>query len=192
MLITKPRFQTFAEYLQYDDNSEKLCELFNGELVEMPPESGLNFQIANRLFLVFALILGTDRVRGHGLELEVRGEPKNRYPDLTIIREEHIQLLSKRNTILLSMSPPLLVIEVVSPGEIQRDRDYIAKKLQYQDCGIPEYWIVDPQTQTILVLELTGDTYREIGNFTNDDLVTSPRLKELNLKVSEVFNSTSL
>jgi Uma2 family endonuclease len=192
MLITKPRFQTFAEYLQYDDNSEKLCELFNGELVEMPPESGLNFQIANRLFLVFALILGTDRVRGHGLELEVRGEPKNRYPDLTIIREEHIQLLSKRNTILLSMSPPLLVIEVVSPGEIQRDRDYIAKKLQYQDCGIPEYWIVDPQTQTILVLELTGDTYREIGNFTNDDLVVSPGLKELNLKVSEVFNSTSL
>lgn len=192
MLITKPRFQTFAEYLQYDDNSEKLCELFNGELVEMLPESGLNFQIANRLFLVFALMLGTDRVRGHGLELEVRGEPKNRYPDLTIIREEHIQLLSKRNTILLSMSPPLLVFEVVSPGEIQRDRDYIAKKLQYQDCGIPEYWIVDPQTQTILVLELTGDTYREIGNFTNDDLVASPGFKELNLKVSEVFNSTSL
>ncbi|CAD5940808.1 hypothetical protein NO976_01969 [Planktothrix agardhii] len=192
MLITKPRFQTFAEYLQYDDNSEKLCELFNGELVEMPPESGFNFEIANFLFLKFALLLGYRRVRGHGLELEVRGEPKNRYPDLTIIREEHIQLLSKRNTILLSMSPPLLVIEVVSPGEIQRERDYIAKKLQYQDCGIPEYWIVDPQTQTILVLELTGDTYREIGNFTNDDLVASPGLKELNLKVSEVFNSTSL
>jgi Uma2 family endonuclease len=192
MLITKPRFQTFAEYLQYDDNSEKLCELFNGELVEMPPESGFNFEIANFLFLKFALLLGYRRVRGHGLELEVRGEPKNRYPDLTIIREEHIQLLSKRNTILLSMSPPLLVIEVVSPGEIQRERDYIAKKLQYQDCSIPEYWIVDPQTQTILVLELTGDTYREIGNFTNDDLVASPGLKELNLKVSEVFNSTSL
>ncbi len=68
MLITKPRFETFAEYLQYEDNSEGLYELFNGELIEMPPESGLNFQIANRLFLVFALMLGTDRVRGHGLE----------------------------------------------------------------------------------------------------------------------------
>ncbi|MFM7908228.1 MAG: Uma2 family endonuclease, partial [Microcystis sp.] len=148
MLTTKPRFQTFVEYLHYEDNSEEHYELFNGELVEMPPESGLNFQIANRLFLVFALMLGTDRVIGHGLELEVRGEPKNRYPDLTIIREEHIQLLSQRNTILLSMLPPLLVIEVVSPGEIQRERDYIAKRSQYQDCGIPEYWIVDPQTQT--------------------------------------------
>ena len=191
MLITKPRFQTFAEYLQYDDNSEKLCELFNGELVEMPPESGLNFQIANRLFLVFALILGTDRVRGHGLELETRGEPKNSYPDLTIIREEHIQLLSKRNTILLTMPSPLLVIEVVSPGEIKRERDYIAKRSQYQDCEIPEYWIVDPQTQTILVLELQGNIYTTIGTFNNNDLVKSPLFSQLNLKVSEVFNQVN-
>jgi len=188
MLITKPRFQTFAEYLQYEDNSEESYELFNGELVEMPPESGLNFEIANFLFLTFASLVGHRRVRGHGLELEVRGEPKNRYPDLTIIREEHIQLLSQRNTILLSMAPPLLVIEVVSPGEIQRERDYIAKRSQYQACGIPEYWIVDPQTQTILVLELRGDTYTEIGNFSNDDLVKSSIFNQLNLKVSQVFN----
>ncbi len=187
MLTVKPRFETFEEYLNYDDNSEKLYELFNGELIEMPPESGLNFEIANFLFLQFALLLGHRRVRGHGLELEVRGEPKNRYPDLAIIREEHIQQLSKRNTILLSMSPPLLVIEVVSPGEIQRDRDYIAKRIQYQDCRIPEYWIVDPQTQKILVLELTGDIYTEVGSFSNDDLIPSPGFKELKLKVSQVF-----
>jgi Uma2 family endonuclease len=191
MLITKPRFQTFAEYLQYEDNSEELYELFNGELVEMPPELGFNYQIANRLFFVFALMLGTDRVRGHGLELETRGEPKNRYPDLTIIREEHIQLLSKRNTILLTMPSPLLVIEVVSPGEIQRERDYIAKRSQYQDCEIPEYWIVDPQTQTILVLELQGNIYTTIGTFNNNDLVKSPLFSQLNLKVSEVFNQVN-
>ncbi len=57
------------------------------------------------------------------------------------------------------MAPPLLVIEVVSPGEIPRERDYIAKRTQYQDCGIPEYWIVDPQTKTILVLELDSDKF---------------------------------
>ena len=187
MFTTKPRFKTFKDYLQYDDYSDKLYEVFNGELVEMPAESGLNYQIANRLFLVFALMLGTDRIRGHGLELEVRGEPKNRYPDLTIIREEHIEQLSQRNTLLLSMSPPVLAIEVVSPGEIQRERDYIAKRIQYQDRGIPEYWIVDPQTQTILVLKLTEDTYTQVGNFNNDDFLQSPQFKELKLKVSEVF-----
>jgi Uma2 family endonuclease len=188
MVEVKHRFQSFEEYLSYDDGSDKLYELFNGELIEMPPESGTNVQIANRLFLIFAMIVGLDRVRGHGLELEVRGEPRNRYPDLTIIRQEHIQQLAKRNTIRLSMLPPLLVIEVVSPGELQRDRDFIAKRSQYQDCGIPEYWIIDPENKTILILELTDKTYTEIGNFAGNNLVVSPQFNRLNFKVSQIFD----
>ena len=188
MLQVKHQFQSFEEYLSYDDGTEKLYELFNGELIEMPPESGINVQIATFLLIQFVSLLGYKRVRGHGLELEVRGEPRNRYPDLTIIREEHIQQLANRNTIRLSMLPPLLVVEVVSPGELQRDRDFIAKRLQYQDCGIPEYWIIDPQTQSILVLELINETYTEIGIFSGDDLVLSPQFNSLNLKVSQIFD----
>ena len=187
MLQVKHQFQSFEEYLSYDDGTDKLYELFNGELIEMPPESGINVQIATFLLIQFVSLLGYKRVRGNGLELEVRGEPRNRYPDLTIIREEHIQQLANRNTIRLSMLPPLLVVEVVSPGELQRDRDFIAKRLQYQDCGIPEYWIIDPQTQSILVLELINETYTEIGIFSSDDLVLSPQFNSLNLKVSQIF-----
>ena len=187
----KPRFQSFEEYLSYDDGTDKLYELFNGELIEVPPESGQNVQIANRLFLIFALLIGTDRVRGHGLELEVRGEPRNRYPDLTIIREEHIQQLTKRNSIRLTMAPPLLVIEVVSPGELQRNRDYIAKRYQYQDCDIPEYWIIDPDAQTVMVLELSGKTYTEVGSFSGQEEVRSPQFKELNLTAAQIFESTN-
>ena len=188
MLQVKHQFQSFEEYLSYDDGTDKLYELFNGELIEMPPESGINVQIATFLLIQFVALLGYKRVRGHGLELEVKGEPRNRYPDLTIIREEHIQQLANRNTIRLSMLPPLLVVEVVSPGELQRDRDFIAKRLQYQDCGIPEYWIIDPQTQSILVLELINESYTEIGIFSGDDLVLSPQFNSLNLKVSQIFD----
>ena len=191
MLQIKPRFQSFAEYLAYDDGTDKLYELFNGELIEVPPESGNNVQIANRLFLVFALLFGTDIVRGHGLEVEVNGEPRNRYPDLTILREEHIELLAKRNTVRLTMPPPLLVVEVVSPGELQRNRDYIAKRSQYQDCGIAEYWIVDPQTQTILVLELIDGNYTEVGSFSGQSQLRSPQFEELNLTAAQVFANNS-
>ncbi|MGK7941743.1 MAG: Uma2 family endonuclease [Crocosphaera sp.] len=187
MLQIKPKFQTFEDYLAYDDNSNKCYELFNGELIEMPPESGINVQIANRLFLIFALLLGTDQVRGQGLELEVRGEPRNRYPDLTIIREEHIKLLEKRNTIRLFMPPPLLVVEIVSPGELQRHRDYIAKRLQYQDCAIPEYWIIDPENQTVLVLELKDKTYIEIGEVSEANQIISSQFPKLNLSASQLF-----
>ncbi len=166
---THPRFLSFEDYLAYNDETDQLYELFNGELIAVPPESGENVEIATFLLITLAAIAGYQRVRGHGLELEVRGEPKNRYPGLTLIREEHIQQLKTRNTIRLSMAPPLLVIEVVSPGELQRERDYIAKRQQYQDLGIPEYWLVDPSQQMITVLELTNNQYNEIGVFENRD-----------------------
>ena len=189
MIQVKPRFQSFAEYLAYDDGTDKLYELFNGELIEVPPESGKNVQIANRLFLIFALSLGTDRVRGHGLKLEVNGEPRNRYPDLTILREEHIEQLAQRNTVRLSMSPPLLVVEVVSPGELQRNRDYVAKRIQYQDCGIPEYWIIDPDLQTVLVWELSEENYQEVGSFSGESQILSPQFPKLDLTAAQIFEN---
>jgi Uma2 family endonuclease len=187
MVQIKPRFLSFEEYLSYDDGTENLYELFNGELIEVPPESGLNIEIANFLFSLFLPIVGHRRLRGHGLELEVRGEPKNRYPDLTIIREEHIQLLKKRNTIRLSMAPPLLVVEIVSPGELQRDRDYIAKRSQYQDIGIPEYWIVDPQEKTVTILERVDAAYTNVEPFQGDNLIRSPQFPELRVTSAQIF-----
>jgi Uma2 family endonuclease len=86
VVVTQPRFESFEDYLAYTDDNNRLYELFNGELVQVPPESGFNIGIANFLFTLFLPIVGHLRVRGHGPELEVNGEPRNRYPDLTIIK----------------------------------------------------------------------------------------------------------
>lgn len=187
MIQVKQQFQSFEEYLSYDDGTDNLYELFNGKLIQVPPEPGFNVEIANFLFSIFLPIVGYRRLRGHGLELEVRGEPRNRYPDLTIIREEHISQLKRRNTLRLSMVPPLLVVEVVSPGELQRDRDYIAKRMQYQERGIPEYWLVDPQLETVVILGLTTEIYTEVATLTGNNLIFSPVFGELNLSAAQVF-----
>lgn len=184
MVQPKPRFLTFDAYLSHDDGTDRLYELFNGELVEVPPESGRNTQIANFLFACLLPIVGFRRLRPHGLELEVRGEPRNRYPDLTVIQEKHVQQLAQRNTIRLSMAPPLLVVEVVSPGDIQRDRDYIAKRRQYEDLGIPEYWIVDPEAQTVTVLEMQAKGYVV---FRGGDRIVSPTFPDLALTADQIF-----
>jgi Uma2 family endonuclease len=191
MVQTRPRFYSFDDYLAYDDGTENFYELFNGELIQVPPESGKNVQIANRLLLIFALLAGIDRVRGHGLELEVRGEPKNRYPDLTVIQPEHIQLLAKRNTIRLSMPPPALVVEVVSPGELQWERDYVAKRAQYEDLGVPEYWIINPQDQTVLVLAQISQGFSPVDTFSGEQAVVSPQFPDLRLTVAELFEAGS-
>ncbi len=188
MLQTKPRFQNFEDYLAYDDGTDHLYELFNGELIAVPPESGFNVGIATFLLVQFALRLGHLRVRGHGLELEVRGEPRNRFPDLTIIREEHISQIIRRNTIRLSMAPPLLVVEVVSPGELQHSRDYIAKRTQYQDIGIPEYWLIDPQRQTVTLLMLQDAVYVE-SVFRGQALIVSAQFPELSLSAEQILSA---
>ena len=58
MVQTKPRFLSFEEYLSYDDGTDYLYELFNGELIAVPPESGFNVQIATFLLVKFALAAG--------------------------------------------------------------------------------------------------------------------------------------
>jgi Uma2 family endonuclease len=187
MVQLKQRFESFEDYLAYDNGTENLYELFNGELIEVPPESGFNVETANFLFALLLPLVGHRRIRGHGLELEVRGEPRNRYPDLTVIREEQVEQLRRRNTLRIAMGPPVLVVEIVSSGEVQRHRDYIAKRLQYQDLGIPEYWIVDPQAATVLVLELRDGTYVEAVTLSGGDELASPHLGPLNTTVNELF-----
>jgi Uma2 family endonuclease len=192
MVQLRPRFQSFEEYLAYDDGTDNLYELFNGELISVPPESGFNIEIANLLFALLLPIVGHRRIRGHGLELEVRGEPRNRFPDLTVIREEHVAQLKLRNTIRLSMAPPLLVVEIVSPGEVQRNRDYVAKRMQYEDLGIPEYWIIDPQATTILLLGLQDGRYEEVAILAGEDVVVSTQLGTFDITASELFVTAAI
>ncbi|MEO1792616.1 MAG: Uma2 family endonuclease [Cyanobacteria bacterium J06629_19] len=189
MVYTKPRFLSFEEYLAYDDETENLYELFNGELVGLAPESGENVKIAASLYAAFLAVVGLERVKYHGLEVEVHGEPKNRYPDLVILREEHDALLRTRNTVRLHMPPPLLVIEVVSPGSIQRDRDYIAKRSQYEDIGIDEYWIVDPELNQVTVLWIKENDYEEVGVFTKNQKIISPTFPGLSLTAKAVLTA---
>jgi Uma2 family endonuclease len=186
-VVKHPRFASFEDYLAYTDSGDQLYELFNGELVEMPPESGFNVGIANFLFSFFLPVVGYLRVRSQGLELEVNGEPRNRYPDLTIIKDEHVEQLRSRNTIRLSMAAPDLVVEVVSPGDLQRDRDYIAKRSQYQARNIPIYWIIDPQVQEIRVLTLTPTGYQEQIYRGNESLSFPGEL--LSLTAEEVLSA---
>lgn len=85
------------------------------------------------------------------------------------------------------MAQPELVIEVVNPGALQRDRDYIAKRNQYKDIGIPEYWIVNPQECTILVLEWLDGGYGEGTVLCGCDLISSSNLGDLSLTVAQPF-----
>jgi Uma2 family endonuclease len=196
MTQAKVRFANFEEYLAWSDDPENgiegRFELIYGELFELPPESGLNDWIALNLRDLLIQIINRRLIRLGKCEVQVPVlQPKdaaNRYPDLVVLREEHLGLTQRRLTITLDMPPPQLIAEVVSPGKSNRDRDYINKRAQYAAIDVPEYWLVDPKTQTVLVLELQGDAYQEVGTFEGDDRIISPNFPELTLTAKQVFS----
>ena len=59
------------------------------------------------------------------------------------------------------MPPPALVIEVVSPGQANRDRDYRYKRTEYAAREIAEYWIVDPETKQVTVCQWDNGLYED-------------------------------
>jgi Uma2 family endonuclease len=194
MTQAKPRFAAFEDYLAYSNEvaMEGYYELIEGELVELPPESRLNSTIAVRILLaLIAVGISTELIHPGKCEVQVpilrRKDAANRYPDLVILREEHLELTQRRLTITLDMPPPRLIVEVVSPGKTNRDRDYINKRAQYAAIGVPEYWLIDPEAKTVLVLELKGEDYREVGLFYGNDTIKSVELTELKLTAAQVF-----
>jgi Uma2 family endonuclease len=82
-----------------------------------------------------------------------------------------------------------LVMEVVSGSPADRDRDLVRKRRDYALAGIPEYWIVDPQEEVILVLRLEGKEYAEHGRFGAGDVATSALLPGFSVVVSEVWDA---
>lgn len=53
MVQLRQRFQSFEEYLSYNDGTNNLYELFKGKLIPRPPESGFTVEIATLLLLKF-------------------------------------------------------------------------------------------------------------------------------------------
>ncbi len=97
-----------------------------------------------------------------------------------MLTEELAQALegASRSIVMPDMPPPQLVVEVVSPGQENTDRDYRYKRSQYQALKIAEYWIVDPIQKRITVLTLVSGLYEE-AVFAGDDAIASALLSEL-------------
>lgn len=194
MTQAKLRFGSIEEYLNYDDGTDTPYELVNGVLVKMGAESDLNTRIAFFLLVIFSRFVSLDRLRNKTEIQTPSTSVSSRYPDLVVLSEAGAIALSSasRSLVTLSMPAPVLVGEVVSPGKPgseNYDRDYIDKRAEYAARVIPEYWIIDPERQIIIVLQLDGKEYRESGRFENGDRVISPTFPKLQLTAEQILRA---
>lgn len=178
---------TFEEFLGFDDGTDFMYELENGELIQMASESEINQRIAALLFAFF-LQSGIPYYRLRmKTEIVVNSRKVGvRVPDLVIFSEELAAVMqgAKRSLVMLDMPAPELVVELVSPS--QENRDYRYKRSEYAARGILEYWVVDAIAQKITLFQWVEGFYDEFV-FTGDMVISSPLLGELTLTAAQVL-----
>jgi Uma2 family endonuclease len=127
----------------------------------------------------------------HKAEIVISGyRATTRVPDLVVLTDELATILqdATRFTITLDMPPPALVVEVVSPGKVNEDRDYRYKRSEYAARGIAEYWIVDPQANKVTILTLIEGLYEE-AIFAENTVIVSTIFPELQLTAQQILNA---
>jgi Uma2 family endonuclease len=199
--LPKTKLVTFEEFAQWKPE-ERRYELHDGVIIEMSQPLGgheevkglLTTELAfeyRRLNLPYfisnqALVKPPDRESGY-------------LPDILLLNRPNLvnePLWKKEATVTQGASVPL-VIEVVSTNWRV---DYLTKVKDYEEIGIPEYWIADylalggrrfigtPKQPTIFIHELIDGEY-QVSHFRGDDRIVSPTFPELILTANQIFQA---
>ena len=174
---------TEEEYLNLDTN--RLVEFTDGVLEFLPMPGPAHFRISR--FLTDAL---RSFVEPQGLG-EVFWAPYSVRVSESSYREPDIGFLAK-GRVPDGNTPPVgadLVMEIVSPDPKDKRRDYENKRTDYARARIPEYWIVDPDAETITVLVLPdgANAYTEFGVFSSVQQARSSLLPGFTIDAAACF-----
>ncbi|MCW6049114.1 Uma2 family endonuclease [Lyngbya sp. CCAP 1446/10] len=199
-----PQTVTFDEFAAwYPENSVRRYELHNGVIVEMPLGTGDHSAVAG--FISGEVFLEVRQqqlpciVPKEYLLKPVRNEAGYQ-PDVIVLELPALRQSEprwKRESIITMGSSVRLAVEVVSTN--WRD-DYHFKFADYEEIGIPEYWIVDylglggrkfignPKQPTLSVCQLVDGEYQS-KQFRGDDTVESLAFPELRLTAELIFRA---
>lgn len=192
---------TFEEFANWKPDNRRY-ELHKGVIVEMSQPLGDHEEIVG--FFVEKLVTEYTRLnlpyRIPKTALVKPPESETGYsPDLLLLNRPNLATEPRwknQSTVSYGESIPL-VIEVVSTN--WRD-DYLDKAGDYEEIGIPEYWIVDyprlggrrfignPKQPTVSIYQLVESEY-QVSQFRKGDRILSPTFPQLNLTVQEIFDA---
>jgi Uma2 family endonuclease len=134
---------TYEQFLDWADE-DTYVEWVDGEIELMSPASAVHQDISvflTRLFAEYAEEYDAGKVLTAPFQMKLSALRRGREPDLLFLRKPTLSLL--RGSFL--DGPADLVVEIISPESLQRDRD--TKYHEYEAGGVREYWIIDAEAQ---------------------------------------------
>lgn len=169
-------FQDFHDWLDED----RRAEWVDGEILEMSP-SNLGRQ---DILMFLTLWIGNfgDRFRLGWVYLpptllHLPSRPSGREPDSIFVANAHLDRL--RRTYIEGPADPM--VEIVSPDSVVRDG--CDKLAEYEQAGIPEYWIIDELRDEARFYMLHADGQYRRAAASDDGIYSSAALPGLRLRV---------
>ncbi|HEV2855871.1 MAG TPA: Uma2 family endonuclease [Thermoanaerobaculia bacterium] len=182
-LPDSPRKLTYDDYLLFPEDDGLRHEILDGEhYVTAAPFFRHQF-LAGRLYLRLGRFV-EERDLGVAVfaPVDVLLSPYDiAQPDLLFISKERAGIITKKNL----QGAPDLVVEILS--ESTRRRDGGIKLERYDRFGVGEYWMLDPDSKAAWVYRRDGGRLRRAAELSAEDVLTSPLLPGLEIRLAEVF-----
>lgn len=102
-------------------------------------------------------------------------------PDLIYISNTKRGIIGDKNI----QGMPELLVEILSPST--RRKDFTLKKDLYERRGVLEYWIVDPDADQVQLYERSKGRLLLQQVAGRDDVITTPLLPGLEIRVERLF-----
>jgi Uma2 family endonuclease len=155
-----PRRLTYEEFLDWCDE-DTWAEWVDGEVQLVLPISEPHADLSGWLA---AVLRHWTEARDLGIVLTAPFQmrlpdpiKRGREPDVLVVRQENRGRM--RGTYL--DGPADLVVEIISPESIARDRG--DKFLEYEQGGVREYWLLDPDRQQAELYQLGADGHYRLA-----------------------------
>ncbi len=174
---------TYEDFLRLPDDGKRY-EIIEGVLyVTNAPNSNHQFAVNEiaRRFGNFVIERGLGRIISAPFEVHLSSRTRPIQPDVMFIRAERVPA----GTFAYFDGAPDLVVEVLSPESIRRDR--ITKFTAYEAAGVPEYWIVNPHARIVEVYVLSAGEYALLGEYRDNEQIQSQVLSGIEIVAKTLF-----
>ncbi len=175
---------TYEDYLLFPDDGRR-HELIDGEHYVTPSPITKHQRISRNLLVSLGQhiqISQTGQIFSAPMDV-VFSNLDVVQPDLLFIATEHESIITEKNI----QAPPDLVVEILS--DASRKTDEIIKRKLYEKYQVKEYWIIDPELETIKIFRLTNQAYVRTEELSTETqaFLTSPFFPNWSLPLSALF-----
>jgi prevent-host-death family protein len=184
---TSGEWVTYEEFLELTESSEQRYELIDGVVYNLAAPSYKHQKAVQE-------ILGTFYIWFKGKDCVPLTSPfditlPKAEDNICVVQPDVFVICDKTNLDDKGkyLGTPTLVVEVLSPST--RSKDMIQKLDLYKECGVKEYWIVDPIREQVLVHRLDDKEITDSMAFTRsaDAAVRSGYFEGLAVSLQDMF-----